>query len=564
MKLKSYLMSLLVMFACSLLATSCEEDPIEEFGGVNVGGHTVAFDLRVGGATAHGMNVQVLPSNNESTYYFGIIESEKVKDLQGDALVQFLLEMNAGEYLISGEHYVKSEQMEIENPLKASTSYFIYALGYDEATKTVTSELTNKSLRTKKDQTPGPDVPTITAPVVDFMGLADQGKLAFAARCTSMDATYAAIGLFNEGAKDEIFGQGVTFETIFNEIEGAQEFSAEWLGIMNTEQGIILTAAEDDGKTVLEGFLKVTNDEGGIAVLWTNTKGAQDGWNNSQDAPAPQPEGVTAPEVDFVGVKEGGVLGFAAKCFSQDASAARIALFEGGIYDQMKADGITLETVFSIISDGIQDFSADWIAKMNSEQGLGLQAAEDDGKLVLEGFLEVKNDEGGMAVLFASTEGAKDSWNNEGQAGGNTPSGQGPECDFQAGVNEKGVAYFAMICMSQDCEKAYILLADKASVDGIVGQGASLAEIMDGNLKQATQFNAEWLGMFNSADGLSLENDGLDVKQSWTGILDARNANGRTVLRADTPVTKAMRYAMTPMASFRFAAKHVVAYQATL
>ena len=533
MKLKSYLLSLLVMFACSVLATSCEEDPIEEFGGAGFETE-VSFDIRVGGMTSHGVNVEVLPSNDVATYYFGFLTAEEVKDMNQGQIQELVL--SKGGDLLAARHYMTAEQMEIEAPLEAETSYHVYALGYDEVKQKVTSQLATKAFRTKKEKNPNPDVPSVTAPAVEFIGGVQEGNFFFGARCTSFDATAAYIGLFDGGAYEAMKADGITLETVFDRIEGYMDFAEQngWLEMLNSEKGIALNAGPaKDGKSV-EAFLKVTNGEG-TTVRWADTKGATDGWDNSSEAPAPQPETPDAPVVDFIGGVQEGNFFFGARCNSMDAVAAYIGLFDAGAYEAMKADGITLETVFDNI-EGYMDFAEQngWLEMLNSEQGIGLNAGpakEGDG---VEAFLKVSNGDG-ITVKFADTKGAMDSWDNGGNGGGVAPQpGNGPQVDFLAGVHE-GVVTFAMACLSQDATEAYFLIGDKASIDGIVAQGASLEEIVDGNMQAAAQFSKQgWLDAFNSKDGISLNNKELDVKEAWTGLLDARNDDGRTVKRADS------------------------------
>ena len=111
-----------------------------------------------------------------------------------------------------------------------------------------------------------------------------------------------------------------------------------------------------------------------------------------------------------------------------------------------------------------------------------------------------------------------------------------PVVEFFGGVQED-VVTFTMACLSQDATEAYFLFGDKASIDGIVAQGISLEEIVDDNIKNATQFSKQqgWLDAFNSK-GFSLNNKNLDPYIPWTGLLDARNEAGRTITRADTTI----------------------------
>ncbi len=531
MKLKSYLLSLLVLFACSLVVTSCEEDPIDKFGDVTVDGHTLAFDLRVGGQTAKAVNVEVLPSNNESTYYFGIIPSEEVGDTAGDELVKMLLDKNANSQLISGRHYVTSEAMENEAPLQPATAYIAYALGYDAGTQTVTSDLTMKPFKTKKGE-----AAAVTAPEVEFIGVTDEkgGVYGFAARCTSKDASEAYIGVLPVGAYDQLKGQGVTLETLFDNIEGYITFSEQngWLDRLNTEDGIALNAGKIDGKG-REGVLKVFNTDKAVTVAWTNTSGEKDSWSSASTTPNPDNGGVSAPEVQFQGGIDDaqGVYAFVAKCVSGDATGAMIGLLEGGAYETLKGQGGSLANVFDMLQ-GATDFASQqgWLEALNSADGLGLNAGKVEAGTVLEAFLKVTNDEGGITVKWADTKGQSDSWNNGGQGGGDTPAGNNPTVEFLAGVHD-GVVTFAMACTSQDATTAFLIIAEKAEVDEM---NASLEDIMNENIKGALEFKPEWMAKFNSKDGMSLTNKSLDPKGVWTGILDTRNEGGRLVKRADT------------------------------
>lgn len=528
MKLKSYLLSLLVMFACSLLVTSCEEDPIDRFGDVSVDGYTLAFDLRVGGQTSRGVNVEVLPSSNDIPYYFGIVLADELNNKSNDEMVAYLLEKNAGSEQIMARHMVTAEQMEAESPLEPSTSYIVYALGYDTQAKKATSELTTKPFKTKKGSGS-----TVSAPEVEFVGGVEEkeGAYFFAARCTSKDANNAYIGVLATGAYESLKADGVTLETVFDNITGFMDFSQQqgWLEYLNSEEGIALNAGKADGAH-REAFLKVTNADGGIAVMWADTKGGQDSWANGSSTPTPG--GVTAPEVEFMGGiddKEN-VYFFAARCNSKDASGAWIGLLEGGAYEQIKGQGVTLETVFDVL-DGAMDFAQkNWLDPLNSDEGIALNAGNVEGDKVFEAFLKVVNEEGGISVMWADTKGAQDAWNNSGAGGGDTPSSDNPLVDFKAGVHQNLVT-FAMICMSSDATEAYLLIADKAEFESL---DATMEQIMDENLSQAAKFTAEWLSALNSKNGLSLNNKNLDPKKAYAALLDVRNDGGRTIKRADT------------------------------
>ena len=374
----------------------------------------LTFELTVSDIRAHGAAIDIRPSDEQALYVADIVMKSEFNGMTNEQIIASLLpiieEGDAG----SGAQHVSADVIEQLYHLTADTDYVLFAFGVEHGK--ATSDLYTADFRTLKDDaTPEPGV---KAPEVEFIGGINEGQFFFAARCATMDASEAYIGLFDEGAYSEMTAQGIAMKDVFDNIEGYMTFSEQtgWLDQLNSENGIGLSAgAAAEGVTV-EAFLKVVNKDGGANVRWANTRNEQKGWSSSEgeNAGGDLPAG-GAINAELVGGINDGNYFFGAVCHTQNAAEAYIALFDGGAYESVKAQGDTLETVFELFqTDAVVDFSQQggWLDYLNSKDGIGLNAGPAQEGVNVEAFLKILNGEGDMVVLWADTTGAKDAWSS--------------------------------------------------------------------------------------------------------------------------------------------------------
>ncbi len=273
MKIKSYLWNLLAFSILSLAAVGCSDDddvtptpeppaPVEN----------LTLTLSVENVTAHGADLKVTPSDNNQTYFADVAPAAMFEGQADAALIEMISSKISAADLKKGETFFPASSMKLE----AKSDYVFFALGYTDGK--VTSKLAKKMFSTLEagdDEKPEPGV----NPQVEFKvmagaldGTGKNSTVTLVAKCTSQDATYAAVLIDTQGVIDQAVAAGNTLEAIFDANEAnAQIFDKSWVDQMNLQDpespdGVVLSLNGADPDTRFDMMLDVKNGKGGRTI----------------------------------------------------------------------------------------------------------------------------------------------------------------------------------------------------------------------------------------------------------------------------------------------------------
>lgn len=271
MKVKFYLWSLLTFVAMSLAAVGCSDDDDVKPGPEPPAGG-LSLEVGVENVTAHGADLKVVPSDKTRTYYADVAPAAKFAGQSEEALINMIVAQIDIADLVKGDTFIPASSMQLD----AKTDYVFFALGYSED-GTVTSKLARRQFTTLGDEErPDPDTKNPEVEFTVLAGLADgsakDSAVTIKAKCTSQDASYAAVLVDSEGLLDKFVAEGNTLESIMDANgEAAQKFEKAWLDQMNLKdaespEGVVLNLNGVASGTRYDMLLDVKNDKGGRVV----------------------------------------------------------------------------------------------------------------------------------------------------------------------------------------------------------------------------------------------------------------------------------------------------------
>ena len=525
MKIKFYLWSLLTFVAFSLAAVGCSDDdnvndvpdPVPPTPALNLA-------LEVSGITAHGADLKVTPSDNNQTFYADIASAEMFKGQSDDALITMITSKIDLKDLKKGQIVIPASTMKLD----AETDYVFFALGYTEDGK-VTSKLAKKPFTTlKEEQKPDPE-PEADGPTVEFTsqaglpdGTMEEAAVSILVKCTSQDATDAAILIDDKGQVDEALkAEGASIEGIVDANHSAmQRFEKAWINTMNLKdpkspEGLSLNLQASAG-TKYTMLLEVKNGKG-RTVLRTDcttsdrtTKAEQISeedflkmvWNFNQNKEWKY-EGNAPIVIDF----------FATWCGP--------CKMMNPIIDQCSFDYDGQVKFYQI---DIEKAPKAWQAVCNLSQH--------DGAIPFFWFI---NAEGRIKSLRGATTDREFRKLVDGILDGAVEPGPNPivELSGRYSATEGGIVY-SMVCQSQDASYAAYCIAESVQLDKILTENQlSIQDIMD-IPDNINEIPAEYIEAMNTVDGLNLLFDQGQIGNRYAMILDVQNdVFGRMVKRAD-------------------------------
>ncbi len=274
MRIKFYLWNLLAFFILSLSAAGCsDDDDVTPAPEPPVPAEKLTLTLSVENVTAHGADLKVTPSDNNQTYFADVAPAAMFEGQTDAALIEMISSKISAADLKKGESFFPASSMKLE----AKSDYVFFALGYTDGK--VTSKLFREMFSTLKEGDEKPDPEPGVNPQVEFTvqagaldGTGKNSTVTLIAKCTSQDATYAAVLIDAQGVIDEAVAAGNSLEAIVD-ANGAnmQRFEKGWLDQMNLKDpespdGVVLSLNGADPDTRFDMLLDVKNDKGGRTV----------------------------------------------------------------------------------------------------------------------------------------------------------------------------------------------------------------------------------------------------------------------------------------------------------
>lgn len=220
----------------------------------------LSFEFSVTNITKTAADVNVIPSNNDDTYYFDVQMVAAFEGMTDEQILAEVIDGLTADVLSQGPDGLPAELFELYAPLKPGTEYYVYAVGFDPD-KGATTKLSKYKFTTEAATGTAPEL-TITAAPGDQNGSNTATKITY-----TVYAPGSASGLYvaaPKSAVDDLLGQGATLDELIT--ANGNEITAEKLEQINTEPGAPLTFNNLMPNTTYTCIVKVTG-EGGMSTV---------------------------------------------------------------------------------------------------------------------------------------------------------------------------------------------------------------------------------------------------------------------------------------------------------
>ena len=518
MKLKSYLWSLLALLALSVSFTACSDDD-DDVKDPTPGPDTpteLSFQLNVSNISAHAADLEIIPSNNEETYYADLLEASEIAGLSTDQqIIDYITpSIEAGDE-VSGRQFIPAAFFE-DLPLNAETEYVLFALGCKDG-KVTTKKIAVKHFTTLAEgQNPEPQPEQ--GPEVSLTGayLAETGEIAYTVKCLSHDAASAAYVVAPQAMIDEILAESSMDQLL---AEG-QPFAEDWIAALNMETGLRLAVGKAQGVEAGQTWtmiVEVKNAENGRTVKRADCKA---------EGTAPEPEGpITLLVEGYAGDRQGQngdkYISLYMQCPTKNAVSAYYVFGGTTLINEMISES-SVEAFVSEYGQNLTDLIPSAVNELNGDAPFMMEVGPESGitpNTSFSWYLKASDAEGHTTIKWvdikteaASTAGA-------------------PMVEMQGYITDANKIAFAARCTSQDASSARIAILDKAEYDRFRGAGNSFTDLMDAVGDGATQFAPEWLTYLNSTDGISLDVTDYQEGLVLGAVLEVLNENGGKTFR---------------------------------
>ena len=260
MKLQKFFMSALAVSLMALVFTGCEENklPGDQSG--------MTFQLSIADVTSSSVELTVIPSDLEQTYYADVFPMDLVNGKTDDDIISMVTARMKDEYLKTGQ------QTFVKNGLLPETSYMFFALGFSDGKPS--SQLTKYNFITI------PKSAEKTEPVIDMeLYLGDEDGyykdhfISVSVSCTSKDLAEAYILCDGDGVVDKLVQEGKSLEEIVAATKDImQEFDEDWLSITNLQNslfpdGLLLNLKDATPSTKYYCLMVGTSISGGQTII---------------------------------------------------------------------------------------------------------------------------------------------------------------------------------------------------------------------------------------------------------------------------------------------------------
>ena len=248
--------------------------------------------------------------------------------------------------------------------------------------------------------------------------------------------------------------------------------------------------------------------------------------------PEPQPEPEKkAPVVELSSVmdKDANALKFTAKCTSKDATAAKFVCEASAQFDE----------IFAAMPDTDKETIYAQILEMMGQE-MELNALNGEGATILR--KDKTNGEKFLFLVEAQNESGKTLKNMEAVFEGATePEPQPQPGDGKPVVKLEGsfdaaakVINFTATCTSKNAEQAQYIITVKSMIDNLINDNMNLEDFL---ASQGDSFSKKMLSDFNAGGAHMVfgqnPDDGFEEGMDWTLLLQAQNAEGKTIERKD-------------------------------
>lgn len=319
----------------------------------------LTFEFKVENITKTAADVDVIPSNNEDTYYFDVQMVKAFEGMTEEEMLAAIVEDYVDvEYLTSGPDGYPAELFEQYAPLKPGTEYYVYAVGYD-ADKGATTKLFTHKFTTQAATGEAPDLQFAAR-----AGDANNQNTSTKIYCSvlSLAAVSAKYACLPKATVDELIANGDSLENIVD--TNGENLAAEGLAYLTKEPGLGLTLGTFIPSTAYTAIFKVVSAGGMSTVKSADVTTTADGGETGD-----------GPNLTITAIpgKEGAeTQTYITAMFKVTGEPAAVSgsyiLAEKALVDQLVAEkGLTYEQITEAAGN---EFTADNLTKLNAN-GIG-------------------------------------------------------------------------------------------------------------------------------------------------------------------------------------------------
>ena len=513
MKFKSFLWSVVTLLALSAGFTACsdDDDPVTPPTPDTPSGLT--FTLNVSNISAHAADLEVIPSDDQSTYFADLIPAMEIAGMDEQAKIDYIVARMKPSDVVKGRQFVPASVIEQDLPLDPETDYVWFALGFDG--QKVTSKLATKTFTTLKES----EQPEGEAPEVSLEGayLPASNEIAFTVKCLSEDATAGQYAVAEKDMIDTMIGE-LSIEGVLNE---GNPFEAEWITALNAPEGLRLALGAQQGVAKGQVWTMLVRVDNGKGKTIKRADCAAEG-------EAPEPGAIDVQTEGYAGDEQGQngdkYICIYMTCPTKDATEAYYAFGATTVVDKKVSEAGSLEAFMDAYQQSLVDMVPSALNELNADTPMLLKFGPDSGIQPNTSYtwvIRVKNAAGKQALKSvaikterASTLGA-------------------PDVEF-VGLEQEGKLVFGARCTSQDAVYGGLIAFAKSDYDSMISDGMTMQSILEAFPESVNVFSEQWLGYLNSTDGISLAVGDAQPGLVLAALLEVRNQTGKTFRYADT------------------------------
>ena len=358
MKIKTFLWSMLILLACSVVATSCDDDDavaVDPETEVNpekpepqpepLKPLTFKFEnLRL---DAYTIEVKITPSDEVQAYYADLVLAADIAELDDKQLFAKYAEVLRWNDVLYGEQVVSSGKT-----LDPQTEYVLVTFGITK--HEASTPLTRYAVSTTEEVGPSLEItPSIT-----------DGHYQFQCRCTSGDAVFAMILAMEEEQYNLLYEDyGNDMDIAAAMFDYGSWLPEEWMPEFNGEAGVPLDMGEAFYDVDMIALLDACNEDRVHTVVKAVAPGPKRPDPHTGAIEGTLKVSATEPYTAIIDLR----------CTTKNADDASLAILNALDLEKALDAGDSIEQVVDAIRESMTKFNPSWMEAMNSDQGVNKQ-----------------------------------------------------------------------------------------------------------------------------------------------------------------------------------------------
>ena len=221
---------------------------------------TLTFEFSVTNITKTAADIDVIPSNDNDTYYFDVSPVKAFEGMTDEEVLAEVIDGLTADDLTQGPDGLPAELIEYYAPFTPGTDYYVYAVGFD-VDKGATTQLFKYKFTTEAPTGTAPEL-TVTVAPGDANGANKATNLTFTSYAP--DAVSGLYVMAPKSQVDALVAKGATLDELIT-VNG-KPFSEERMALLTVEPGLPITFVNLTPETDYTFLIKVTG-EGGMSTV---------------------------------------------------------------------------------------------------------------------------------------------------------------------------------------------------------------------------------------------------------------------------------------------------------